>query len=107
MIGKSAEGAWGRGESWGPERVPGELTEDTEFKKKNQPPKTNKQTSASSDWEMKLLAPLALGRITRRGAAFTLGNWTPGRGDRPASGLPQSPSAPRRDRPGPLGATFL
>lgn len=73
----------------------GELTEDTEFKKKNQPPKTNKRTSASSDWERKLLAPLALSLITRRGAALTLPSRTRGRGAGLASGLPQAQPAPR------------
>lgn len=72
-----------------------ELTEDTEFKKKNQPPKTNKRTSASSDWERKLLAPLALSLITRRGAALTLPSRTRGRGAGLASGLPQAQPAPR------------
>lgn len=89
------------------EGAEGELTEDTEFKKKNQPPKTNKRTSASSDWERKLLVPLALSPITRRGAALTLPSWPRGRGASPASGLPQAQPSARGERPGPLGATFF
>lgn len=85
----------------------GELTEDTEFKKKNQPPKTNKRTSASSDWERKLLAPLDLSLITRHGAALTLLSWTWRRGAGPASGLPQTQPAPRGDRPAHLEQLFL
>lgn len=81
----------------------GELTEDTEFKKKNQPPKTNKRTSASSDWERKLLAPLALSLITRRGAALTLPSRTRGRGAGLASGLPQARLA---GPPGPTWSNF-
>lgn len=85
----------------------GELTEGTDLKKKYQPPKTNKPNSASSDWEGKLLTPLALSLITRRGAAGPLPSRTRGRGAGPASGLPQAQPASRGDRPGPLGATFL
>lgn len=95
-----AQKAPGGGERAGGQRgCWGELTEDTEFKKKNQPPKTNKRTSASSDWERKLLAPLDLSLITRHGAALTLLSWTWGRGAGPASGLPQTQPAPRGDRP--------